>query len=171
MRDSTSRHVAELGQCAQVVRNDTRAADSAEAVRCRQMEVWSEFSKTLSDALMEWSKDPARFETYASLLENFEVSSRLGVNPTRDYGSMPLIVLSSTIPDDPPQGPPERRATLLAEAPKAQAELSMGHEEIAALSRVGVHRSVPNVGHFIQWARPDVVVAAIAETVKTVRAR
>jgi hypothetical protein len=81
-----------------------------------------------------------------------------------------LIVLSSTIPDDPPQGPPERPTTLLAEAPKVMAEIFKGHEELPALSIVGVHRSEPDVGHFIQWVKSAVVVAAIAETVKTVRA-
>jgi pimeloyl-ACP methyl ester carboxylesterase len=170
MREITPRQVVELRQCAQVVRDGKLTADSAEAVRCRRIVVSPNFSKPLSDALLQWSEDPARFETRASLVQSFDESSRLVLNPTRDYGSMPLIVLSSTIPDDPPPSPPERRATLLAEVSKAQAELARGHEELAALSAVGVHRSVPDVGHFIQRVKPEFVVAAIAETIETVRA-
>lgn len=162
------RQAAELRQCARVVRFE---ADSAEADRCRRIGVSPNYSKPLSDALIQWSADPARFETRASLVENSELQGRLALNPDRDYGSMPLIVLSSTIPDTPPPDPPERRATLLAETPRAMAEMFKGHEELAALSRMGVHRSVPDVNHFIHTAKPEVVAAAIVEIVQAVRAR
>ena len=85
---------------------------------------------------------------------------------------MPLVVLSAPRQVELPPGlTPERRALLHAEAQAAFADDSKGHEELAALSSIGVRRLVPNVGHFIQSDNPDVVIEAIGAVVEAARSR
>jgi pimeloyl-ACP methyl ester carboxylesterase len=67
----------------------------------------------------------------------------------RSYGRMPLIVLTSG-------------KELRAFGP----EWKKLHLELAALSAVGVQRTITNAGHYIQIDRPDEVIAAIAEVIK-----
>lgn len=164
--------VARVRQCARVVRTEGLTAASAEATRCRRMIVRAEFPNALADALLDWWQDPALFETRASLLENTDLGSRPAVNPARNYGSMPLVVLSAPKQVELPPGlTPERQALLRAEAQAAFAEVSKGHEELATLSSIGIRRLVPNVGHYIQADDPDVVIEAIAEVVDAARRR
>lgn len=112
--------VASVRQCAQVVRAEGLTAVSTEATRCRRMIVRPAFSSALAGALMQWWQDPALFETRASHLENTDLGSRPAVNPARDYGSMPLIVLSAPRQIELPPGlTPERQALLRAEAQAA----------------------------------------------------
>lgn len=164
--------VAGVRRCAQVVGTVGVTSDSAEATRCRRMILRPAFSNALSAALLQWWQDPALFETRASHLENTDLGSRPAVNPTRNYGAMPLVVLSATRQVDLPPGlTPERQGLLRAEARAAFADASVGHDELAALSSIGVRRLVPNVGHFIQADNPDVVVDTIVEVVEAVRSR
>lgn len=164
--------VASVRQCARVVRSEELTAASPDATRCRRMIVRPAFSSALAAALLDWWRDPALFETRASHFENTDLGSRPAVNPARNYGSMPLVVLSAPRQVDLPPGlTPERQAVLRAEAQAAFADDSKGHEELAALSSIGIRRLVPNVGHFIQADNPDVVVEAIAGVVEAARRR
>jgi len=164
--------VASVRQCAQVVRAGGLTAASAEATRCRRMIIRPAFSNALAGALLQWWQDPSLFETRASHLENTDLGSRPAVNPARNYGSMPLVVLSAPRQVELPPGlTPERQALLRAEAQAALADDSKGHEELAALSSIGVRRLVPDVGHFIQSDNPDVVIEAIAAVVEAARSR
>jgi pimeloyl-ACP methyl ester carboxylesterase len=162
--------VASVRQCAQVVRTEGLTGASAEAARCRRMIVRPAFSDALADALLQWWRDPALFETRASHLESTDLGSRPALNPARNYGSMPLVVLSASRQVELPPGlTPDRQALLRAEAQAAFADVSKGHEELAALSSVGVRRLVPNVGHFIQVDDPGVVIEAIGRVVEAAR--
>lgn len=164
--------VAAVRQCSQVVRTGGLSAASADATRCRRMILRPAFSDALTRSLLEWWQDPALFETRASHWEHTDVGSRPAVNPTRNYGAMPLVVLSAPRQVELPPGlTPERKALLRAEAEASVADAAKGHEELAALSSTGIRRLVPNVGHYIQNDDPDIVIAAISEVVAAARRR
>ncbi|CAN5633276.1 alpha/beta hydrolase [soil metagenome] len=79
-------------------------------------------------------------------------------------GDIPLIVLTAEGTSKDPSIPLTDQV--------AMAKLwSTMHDEAAALSTQGANRLVLGSGHNIQSEKPDVVVAAIAEVVATVRAK
>jgi hypothetical protein len=124
----------------------------------------------LSAGRGDWSVTWSRVR--ASHFENTDLGSRPAVNPARNYGSMPLVVLSAPRQTELPPGlTPERQALLRAEARATFADDSKGHEELAVLSSIGIRKLVPNVGHFIQADNPDVVIEAIAGIVEAARLR
>lgn len=99
-----------------------------------------------------------------ALLDPRYISLKQVVDPQRDYGDMPLIVLTSTkVPELPPGSPDaaSARATFAA----MDAEMHRGHAELAALSSRGVQRLVPDSGHYIQLDQPDAVIGAINEVI------
>ena len=105
-----------------------------------------------------------------ALLNPLFISSKQVVNPERNYGEMPIIVLTSTKVPELPPGTPDAanaRATFAA----MDAEMHRGHAELAALSSRGVQRLVPDSGHYIQLDRPDAVIAAIEEVISATRDR
>jgi len=105
-----------------------------------------------------------------ALLNPLFISSKQVVDPRRNYGAMPIIVLTSTKVPEMPPGTPDAanaRATFAA----MDAEMHRGHAELAALSSRGVQRLVPDSGHYIQLDRPDAVIAAIEEVISATRDR
>ena len=88
--------------------------------------------------------DPARFETAVSFFEAAGDSARAVVNPRRDYGATPLLVLSA------------------GAAPARPDPFHDGHAALARLSTRGAHEWVPGSGHMIQRDRPEAVAAAVA---------
>jgi pimeloyl-ACP methyl ester carboxylesterase len=103
-----------------------------------------------------------------ALLDPLAISLKQVVNPKRNYGDMPLIVLTSTnVPELPPGTPDAEsaRATIAA----MNAEMHRGHAELAALSSRGVQRPVPDSGHYIQLDQPNAVIDAIKEVVSAAR--
>jgi pimeloyl-ACP methyl ester carboxylesterase len=94
-----------------------------------------------------------------------EKNSKVTVNPRRNYGAMPLIVLTRTEFQPPLDYPPAARAEIAAE----EAAWNQGHDELAALSRRGVNARVPGTGHYIHAAKPQVVVDAIEQVVREAR--
>jgi pimeloyl-ACP methyl ester carboxylesterase len=96
------------------------------------------------------------------------ISSKQVLDPKRNYGAMPLIVLTSTKVPELPPGTPDAvsaRATFAA----MDAEMHRGHAELAALSSRGVQRVVPDSGHYIQADQPDAVIGAIREVLSIAR--
>ena len=91
-------------------------------------------------------------------------NSMIAIKPGRDYGSMPLIVLTAQM-----GGPPGMPAELWPQAKLVLAEERRGHQEIAALSTRGVERVVPDSPHDISSAKPQVVINAIDEVVDEAR--
>jgi len=105
-----------------------------------------------------------------ALLNPLFISSKQVVDPKRNYGEMPIIVLTSTKVPELPPGTPDAasaRATFAA----MDAEMHRGHAELAALSSRGVQRLVPDSGHYIQLDQPDAVIAAIKEVISSARDR
>lgn len=108
------------------------------------------------------------WDTLASIysLELLEPNSRMVVKPDRNYGSMPLVVLTAgkaNIPPDPP-------AAVAAEIPIGAAEWRRAHQELAALSTRGTNRVVTDSMHDIPNQAPQAVIDAILEVVEQVRA-
>lgn len=118
-----------------------------------------EMPDDLVAAMRRLDAEPARIETRASIAEQFEASSHQAVNPARNYGDLPLIVLTA---GRPPWLPPE----LAANVPKLSALWTKGHDDLAALSRHGVNRTVEGAGHMIPLERPDAVTGAVLEVLK-----
>ena len=103
-------------------------------------------------------------------LDPLTISSRFVVDPKRHYGTMPIIVLTSTnVPEVPPDTPDA--ASVRAEFAALTAEMHRGHGELAALSSRGVQRLVPDSGHYIQLDQPSAVIGAIEEVISATRDR
>jgi pimeloyl-ACP methyl ester carboxylesterase len=103
-----------------------------------------------------------------ALLNPLFISSKQVVNLERNYGEMPIIVLTSTkVPELPPETPDavSARATFAA----MDAEMHRGHAELAALSSRGVQRMVRDSGHYIQLDQPNAVIGAIKEVISATR--
>ena len=116
--------------------------------------------------LRDWARGrsgPHNFITVASELDSFNTLDTPQLQKVRrPFGSIPLIVLTGkpTIPG----------AT--AEESEAVYKVWMTmHDEMAALSTRGVNRVVPGASHYIQYEKPEAVIAAVNEVVEAVRAK
>ena len=103
-----------------------------------------------------------------ALLNPLYISSKQVLDPKRNYGEMPIIVLTSTKPPELPPGTPDPESFRAKFAPM-DAEMHRGHAELAALSSRGVQRLVPDSGHFIQNDQPKAVIVAIKEVIGAAR--
>jgi hypothetical protein len=101
------------------------------------------------------------FESIASSVESAGESMQQAVNPSRNYGDMPLIVLTNTDNSTAPGAPPEVQESVLAmnEAWKT------AHAELAALSTSGIHTLVPDSDHMMHLSGEAAVVIDAIETV------
>ncbi len=128
-------------------------------------------------ALSPLQSDPARVLAQSSMVEQMVHSTQLGLNPRRNYGSMPLVVLvaptdDTSVPAGLPTAfsfPPDVDPAVLAEVPKMASELQLGRDILAKLSTRGSRRFVLGTGHYIQQFRPDVVVSTTREVVESGR--
>lgn len=112
-------------------------------------------------------------EEYAAIMENFasytksiDLDSKMVINPHRNYGNMPLIVLTAS----EFLAPPDYSAAAKAEIPQFHAEWEHAHDAYAALSTRGVNRTVAGSSHDIPQIKPQAVIDAIDEVVGEVRA-
>jgi pimeloyl-ACP methyl ester carboxylesterase len=130
-------------------------------------------------ALAPLQADPRRVITQSSMIEQMVASTRLAVKPRRNYGNVPLVVLSAPADDTTrPAGaptafsfPPGTDPRILGEVPALAAELDAGQAELARLSSAGVKREVLGAGHRIPLFRPDAVVSTVLEMVRRARER
>jgi pimeloyl-ACP methyl ester carboxylesterase len=109
--------------------------------------------------------NPLQYETIASFLPTIEVNSTIVINSQRNYGDMPLVVLTAT--EQPPQPG-------MSDEQKAQnavfAEAFAGaHDDLAALSTRGINARVPGSNHYIQRSKPQVVIDAVEAVVAEAR--
>lgn len=103
------------------------------------------------------------FITVKSELDSFQtLDAAQMAKVRRPLGSIPLIVLTGR-----PTAP-----GMSAEENEALHKLwSTMHDEMVALSTKGVNRAVEGSGHYIQYEKPAVVIAAVIEVVEAVRAK
>ena len=125
----------------------------------------ADYPAAVSAAMAGLDADGRRLATQVSLGEHLERSAAGLANPARDYGDIPLVVLTAgATPTDLPE-------PVLAAWPQHEAVWMRGHDAVAALSSRGVNRVIPDAGHYIQMDRPDVVIATVIEVVEAARAR
>lgn len=123
-----------------------------------------QYPSQLARVLATKDTNPLRLTAVNSLAKHFDSDGASMANSTRNYGNMPLIVLSATEVKMPPK-------TSLPEKDVAafHAEFVRGHDEIAALSTRGENRLVPNATHYIQYDQPQAVIDAVDEVVRETR--
>lgn len=156
--DAAPRAVMEqLRQCAAKLRSGALKPGTPAFDRCTAEPLPPAFSR-LSPRLARLNANPARLLTQASAMENaaFRSSGEI-VNPKRNYGDMPLIVLTSGSHPMPPGIP----AVVRDQAAAYFQALASGHAALARLSTRGRNQLVPSSGHFVQLDDPTVVLAAI----------
>lgn len=125
------------------------------------------FPPALVEAYGEKVSNPVQYETMFSFLSSFDEDAEIVINPARDYGDMPLVVLTATAnPPPAPQTTPEQVVALEAWVE----EWNRAHDELAALSSRGVNARVPGANHNIQGTKPQVVIDAVDAVVAEARA-
>ncbi len=124
------------------------------------------FPESLAKAFGNKAINPVQYETMASFLVNSPEGSSMVENPARNYGDMPLLVLTATVyPPRAPDTPAEQRAAWEA----FYAEWSGAHDQMAALSSRGVNMRVPGANHYIQRSKPQVVIDAVEAVIGETR--
>lgn len=155
---------AYLRKCASTVSSGKLRPGAADPDGCFQWPAY--YPSELADALSQMDTELSRWNANISLSENAAADSRIVVNPARNYGAMPLIVLSAmkqpTFPSGTPRDVVEGRSLVVDTLVKA-------HDEVASLSSRGINRLVPDSEHYIQIERPAVVIAAVEEVLVEVR--
>ena len=111
--------------------------------------------------------NPLQYESQASMMASTPESSRIVVNPQRNYRDMPLIVLTATVR---PPSPPGATAEQVAASAAWNEEWDRAHDALAALSTRGVNARVPGANHGIQDTKPQVVIDAVEAVVAEARA-
>jgi pimeloyl-ACP methyl ester carboxylesterase len=125
-----------------------------------------EYPLELNNAMRQLDSDPTRWLTAASLMSLFDKSSRDIINTHRNYGDMPLRILTA---GNPLETPPSFSATAIAQAPAFKAELVRGHDAMAALSTNGANIVVPGTTHYIQLIKPEIVISTISQVVDEIQ--
>ena len=91
-----------LKKCAAELRSGVLRSGSPDPDKC--FDYSPSFPPELTAALIRLDGDPARLMTEASIFEQFAHSSQIVVNPERNYGCIPIRVLSASdpLPGTPP---------------------------------------------------------------------
>jgi pimeloyl-ACP methyl ester carboxylesterase len=110
--------------------------------------------------------NPLQYESQASMMASTEESSRIVINPQRNYRDMPLIVLTATVrPPTPPNAPADQ----IAASEAWDREWNRAHDDLAALSTRGLNARVPGANHNIQGTKPQAVIDAVEVVVRQAR--
>jgi pimeloyl-ACP methyl ester carboxylesterase len=104
----------------------------------------------------------AHLLTRASLAEEFGRSAAAAANPSRDYGDLPLVVLTQSSSPTPPGAKAEDAAAL-------RAGWVAWHDDYAKLSTRGVNLIVQGAGHGIQSDKPQAVIGAVDAVLNAAR--
>lgn len=113
-------------------------------------------------AMTALDANPARLRTRASLAEEFGASAAAAASPSRDYGDLPLVVLTQSSSPTPPGARPEDAAAL-------KAGWIAWHDDYAKLSTRGVNLIVQGAGHGIQSDKPQAVIGAVDAVLNAAR--
>jgi pimeloyl-ACP methyl ester carboxylesterase len=120
----------------------------------------------LTQALRAKAQNPVQGEAVASFYENFALSGEQVINPARDYGDMPLIVLTAT---EVQAAPPGSSAEVIEQMAVYSEAFASEHDGLAALSTRGINARVPGAGHYIHRDKPQVVIDAVEAVVAEAR--
>jgi pimeloyl-ACP methyl ester carboxylesterase len=127
-----------------------------------------DYPADLQKSLLHFNSNPDRLITQKSYDNAETINGAEMVNAKRNYGQIPLVVLTAA--DSPSPLPPAFAA------PAVQSEMTdlqaktwrQAHKDLAALSTEGREELVPATTHFIQLIKPEVVVSAIDQVVAAV---
>jgi pimeloyl-ACP methyl ester carboxylesterase len=167
--------VSELLTCAAALRQGTVGYGKPDPNGCMKPHWPAVLPPELRAALEKAEIEPgpqtyAAFKETDAAMQNWQfigVDSRLVNKPDRNYGNMPLIVLTAGV--DAPL-PPDAPAEAKAEIPRLmRPQFARAHDALAALSTRGVNRTVPDSTHYIHQIKPEVVIDAIDEVVDAAR--
>ena len=158
-------NLAIYGRCAAGLKSGTLKIGSKDPDGC--LGYPADYPAELTRALVQRDLNPLRFATAGSMWQNIAADGQSMVNPARNYGTMPLIVLTAT--KDPDAWPPGFTQAAQDELPAYHSVWARGHDEYAALSSRGVNRRVPDSTHYVQYDQPQVVIDAIEEVVAAAR--
>lgn len=123
------------------------------------------YPEPLRTNLLTASNEPLYWEAYGSLMSERAVSSKMAINPKRDLGAMPLIVLNAGV-HSYPSAPAEAQK----EAGALKAFIKAEQETLARLSSRGALEEVTDSSHGIPTQKPQVVIDAIERVIKAARA-
>lgn len=152
-------------KCAAAIREGRVKLGGPDPDRCMTYPEF--FPPELAQAFGAKVSNPIQYETMASFLTTFADDAKIAVNPARNYGDMPLIVLTATAPLPTPPGATADEAARMAAWAE---EWGRQHEQLAALSTRGINARVPGANHYIQRTKPQVVIDAVDAVVGEVRA-
>jgi pimeloyl-ACP methyl ester carboxylesterase len=152
-------------KCAAAIRAGTAKVGGPDPDNCLSYPPY--FPDDLAKAFGEKVSNPIQYETIASFLTSSPEGSTIVLNPARNYGDMPLLVLTATVQ---PPAPPDTSAEHRAAADAFFEEWSLAHDELAALSSRGVNMRVPGAHHYVQRAKPQVVIDAVEAVIAEARA-
>jgi pimeloyl-ACP methyl ester carboxylesterase len=162
----------QLRNCATKLKNGAIRAGSQEFKQCTGVPAVPAEFPVLRQAMAARNSDSARLLTQASAVESFDSdpygSSHQIVDPRRDFGDMPLIVLTAA--RDAEQtfqmlgGDTQETNEALRKHVSAffRDAWVPAHAAYAALSRNGKNRVIDS-GHSIQRERPKEVISAVDE--------
>ena len=176
--------VKQRQDCAAELRSGTLKSGTAQFERCTATSVPALFPD-LQATIAQLNADPARLLTQASLEAEHANSGRQVLNAQRDYGDMPLIVLTagrneaSTLaslshlpPGTPGAGTPAELEQLRVQIARFLRDGWVpAHEAYAALSTRGRDQIVPDSTHNMTVEKPDVVISAINEVINANKQR
>lgn len=164
VRSFYDKYIGELKACVAKLRDGTLTLTSADPDECFSNN--PKYPLELIHARRELESNPDRWLTSASLLSSFDQSSSDIVDKSRNYGGMPLRVLTAGNPLD---APPSFSTTAAAQGPALKAELLRGHDALAKLSTNGANIIVPETSHYIQLIKPEVVIATISQVIDEIQ--
>jgi len=124
----------------------------------------SRYPEPLRTNLLGAQNDPLYWESFLSMFQSQKLSSKLAINPKRNYGNMPLVVLHAgrfAFPSAP--------ADAQRDAPAARAVITADHDAMARLSTRGAFVPVPDSAHAISLQKPDVVIDAVDKVINEFR--
>jgi pimeloyl-ACP methyl ester carboxylesterase len=148
-----------LKKCAAELRSGVLRIGSPDPDKC--FDYSPSFPPELTAALIRLDSNPVRLTTQASAFEQFAHSSQIVVNPERNYGSIPIRVLTASDP------PPGRPADVPAARPPFAAEWLRAHDAMAALSTDGINKTVAGSSH--NNFKPEVVISTVGEVIDKAR--
>ena len=159
LSDDNDQSAALLKKCAAESRSGVLTIGSPDPDKC--FDYPPSFPPELTAALIRLDRNPARLMTEASTYEQFAHSSQIVVNPERNYGSIPIRVLTASDPT------PGRPAEALAARPPFAAEWLRAHDAMAALSTDGINKTVAGSSH--NNFKPEVVISTVGEVIDKAR--
>lgn len=122
------------------------------------------YGPALGQAVATATSTPAYWQTVIDEWDAIKLSDEQLRKRRRSFGDMPLIVLTRSVS---PYAEPGKPQSALNKA--TEDENFAIQKEIAALSTRGKQRVVPGAGHVVQAEKPQAVVEAVLEVLKTLQ--